>query len=102
MKKILVLLLLIVSISSCTDKLVVNNAFVYLVRDDCYQGGMIEGEQWQSVLIDNYSSQVTAIPNNGYKFVGWSDGLKETTRHDRASSNNNEGPIVFYAIFEIL
>ena len=34
-------------------------------------------------------TNVTAVPDDGYKFSGWNDGLKEITRKDKASQEHN-------------
>ena len=43
-------------------------------------------------------SRVEAIPNLGYKFVGWSDGKTEETRMDYLE--DNDGNLVVTAIFD--
>ena len=86
----------------CKERIVVNNAYVYLVHDDSYGCGLISGEQWQSVFVGEYSTEVIAIPNDGYRFLEWSDGLKTPNRTDLASNDNDSGPIVFYAYFEVI
>ncbi|MBE6673183.1 MAG: hypothetical protein E7599_06655 [Ruminococcaceae bacterium] len=45
-------------------------------------GGIIEGEDTQSVLLGGVGLPVTAIPMEGYYFVKWSDGLTNPTRSD--------------------
>lgn len=89
-------------LSGCKDKIVVNNAFVYLVHDSCINYGSISGQQWQSVFVDEYSTEVTAVAKNGYVFIGWSDGGKKPSRIDLATSANDRGPVVFYAYFEAI
>lgn len=95
-------LLSLLPATGCKDKIVVNNAFVYLVHDSCIGYGIISGKQWQPVYIDEYSTEVTAIPKNGYKFIEWSDGDKKPTRKDLAINNNDKGPVIFYAYFEAI
>jgi len=109
-------LLSLLPASGCKDKIVVNNAFVYLVHESCYSYGhigiLVDGEpvyytqdnyyQWQSVLVGEYSQEVVAIPNPGYKFIVWSDGCKEVLRKDLATNENDNGPVVFYAFFEVV
>ena len=107
-------LLALLPLTSCEKKIVVNNAFVYLVHDSCYNygriGALINGKpivnienfyQWQSVFVGEYSQEVVAVPNNGYKFVKWSDGLATISRKDLATNDNDNGPVVFYAYFEV-
>ena len=45
-------------------------------------GGTIEGEAVQSVLGGDSGTAVTAVPNEGYAFVRWSDGVMTATRKD--------------------
>ena len=46
------------------------------------EGGTIEGTTEQSVLAGDSGTAVTAVPNSGYTFVGWSDGVMTATRTD--------------------
>ena len=46
------------------------------------EGGTIEGTTEQSVLAGDSGTAVTAVPNSGYAFVGWSDGVMTATRTD--------------------
>ncbi len=46
------------------------------------EGGKINGEATQSVTIGDYSSTVTAVASEGYKFVSWSDGSTNPIRND--------------------
>lgn len=45
-------------------------------------GGSIQGETVQKTGVGLYGSEVTAIPDIGYVFAGWSDGWKLATRKD--------------------
>ncbi|MCM1440166.1 MAG: InlB B-repeat-containing protein [Roseburia sp.] len=45
-------------------------------------GGKIMGEQIQIVDEGDDAETVTAVPNTGYEFVGWSDGVKTAERTD--------------------
>ena len=51
-------------------------------------GGTIEGEAVQSVLGGNSGTAVTAVPNEGYAFVRWSDGVATVTRMDTDVAGN--------------
>ncbi|MBE7089264.1 MAG: hypothetical protein E7362_00495 [Clostridiales bacterium] len=44
--------------------------------------GSIDGETNQLVKEGENSSSVTAVPDEGYRFAGWSDGVKDATRQD--------------------
>ena len=87
-------------LTACNQKpVVINNAIVYLVDENCLNFGTISGQQWQIVLVGEYSTEVCAVPRNGYAFEGWSDGLTELSRFDLSSEEFIEGPRVFYARF---
>ena len=50
-------------------------------------GGYIEGTAKQSLVKGKQGSTVTAVPNEGYRFVRWSDGSTEAQRSDIALEN---------------
>lgn len=58
--------------------------------------GKIEGESSQIVNMYDNSAEVTAVPNEGYTFVGWSDDVSEATRFEESV----ESDVSVYAIFE--
>lgn len=58
--------------------------------------GKIEGESSQIVNMYDNSAEVTAVPYEGYTFVGWSDDVSEATRFEERV----EGNVRVYAIFE--
>lgn len=58
--------------------------------------GYIEGETSQIVNYGNDATEVTAIPNEGYRFVRWSDGVTEATRLEKMVRS----PIRVIALFE--
>jgi formylglycine-generating enzyme required for sulfatase activity len=45
-------------------------------------GGSVSGNLVQSVVDGNSGSPVTAVPNSGFAFTGWSDGVPTATRTD--------------------
>lgn len=51
-------------------------------------GGRVSGEQIQIVDEGTDSEMVIAIPNNGYEFVGWSDGVETAERIDISVKND--------------
>lgn len=51
------------------------------------EGGLISGEAVQTVYIDLTGSVVTAVANEGYRFIGWSDGVETAERSDIASGD---------------
>ncbi len=65
----------------------------YLAGDN----GRIEGNANQTVIMDNNATEVTAVPNIGYQFKEWSDGVTTATRTDIQVTN----VIKVTAIFEI-
>lgn len=67
--------------------------FTYLAT----QGGTVLGETSQNVVLGKEGEVVTAKPDDGYKFVGWSDGVTDRTRCDTA-----EGELILTARFEKL
>ncbi len=52
--------------------------------------GSIEGSVSQSVFYGNAGTEVTAVADNGYHFVQWSDGLTDATRTDINITSNIE------------
>lgn len=46
------------------------------------EGGRIEGADYQKVEMGADGTSVTAIPDEGYEFVKWSDGSTEATRKE--------------------
>ena len=54
----------------------------YSVTYIASEGGVIEGKTEQTVKEGENAEAVTAVPNEGYLFVKWSDGVDTATRHD--------------------
>lgn len=53
-------------------------------------GGRIEGDTEQTIYYREDTTEVTAIPNEGYEFLSWSDGVMTQTRRDvRVETNQN-------------
>ncbi len=52
------------------------------VKYEAGEGGKIDGEASQSVIIGDFSKTVTAIADEGYRFKGWSDGVTDDARND--------------------
>jgi len=77
-------------------KLKINPPKIYTVIYQANEGGTISGAVEQSVKEGENGTEVTAVPNEGYKFVKWSDNITEATRQDR----NVTKDIVVKAIFE--
>lgn len=109
---ILLVMLSLLSVS-CSNKIVLNNVFIYTVNPNDYIYGYfgVSGDEksneysYQSVFVGEYSKEVTAYvtangQKAGYVFVSWSDGNTNPTRKDLAIQENADSPIVFYAHFE--
>ena len=68
---------------------------LYKVEFSATEGGTVKG--YGSYVIEGDDSNlVTAIPNDGYRFVKWSDGLLDAQRQEKEVSKD----IYVYAIFE--
>lgn len=59
----------------------------YTVNYFAGENGEIEGELAQSGKYGDETARVTAVPNFGYHFVSWSDGVTEATRNDQFIEN---------------
>lgn len=69
---------------------------IYTVKYETDGNGYIEGVTTQAVSYNDNATKVTAIPDDGYEFIGWSDGkITEATRFD----TNIKSDIKVYAIF---
>ncbi len=68
----------------------------YSVIYSADEGGLVEGNSIQTVAQNQNAEQVTAVPDEGYYFVGWSDGITDATRTDYNISSD----ISVTAIFE--
>lgn len=67
---------------------------IYTVNNS--DAGYISGSDKQYIVKGNNTKQVKAIPNEGYVFVEWNDGLKTPTRVD----TNIKDKKTFKAIFQ--
>lgn len=65
-------------------------------------GGMIKGTEVQNLLQGDTTTQVEAIPYEGYEFVGWDDGLESATRTDIAYVNEVKKALFVYDDDELL
>ncbi len=70
----------------------------YAVNYSSDENGAIQGKANQTVAYGSNSTTVTAIPNDGYEFVKWSDGVATATRSDK----NIRTDIQVTALFEKL
>ncbi|MGO4109567.1 InlB B-repeat-containing protein [Paenibacillus sp. YAF4_2] len=75
-----------------TDKSVTASFAIneYALTYTAAEGGRLTGQTTQTVTYGSNGSEITAIPNQGYSFVGWSDGVTTASRMDSAvmSSKN--------------
>ena len=60
---------------------------VFALSYSAGRGGSLTGETYQVVLSGESGTAVTAVPDSGYAFLGWSDGVATATRTDRAVEN---------------
>lgn len=70
--------LLILLLSSCSRSEVLNHYLVY----EAGAGGTLTGEVVQTIINGKDGTTVTAVPNSGYLFVSWSDGVLTPARTD--------------------
>ena len=61
---------------------------IYTVSYITDGNGLIEGEVRQSIAYGESTSVVTAVPNEGYEFVEWSDGVTTASRTDKDIREN--------------
>ncbi len=59
----------------------------YVLTYEAGSGGKISGEAFQTVDAGYYGSEIVAIADNGYKFIGWSDGIMTPARKDLAKKD---------------
>ena len=55
---------------------------VFKVTYEAGKGGSISGEAEQDIVIGGSASEVVAVPDKGYIFIGWSDGGGLPSRKD--------------------
>lgn len=72
--------------------------YVTLTYECNAEEGYIDGQTSQNVVKGDNANQVTAIANDGYEFVGWSDGLTSATRQDLSVLKNLAVSAVFNKI----
>jgi len=88
---ILIMLLLLAVLCSCKDA-----PTFYTLKYGASEGGTIEGEAEQSVEEGKNGTAVTAVADEGYEFVKWSDDVTTATRQDKSIKEN----ITVTAIFQ--
>ena len=84
MKRVLIIFMTTLSVlmmTSCGEVEETFPASVSIVFEAETDGfGRVEGEVNQTLINGELSKQVTAVPDLGYKFAGWSDGVTENPR----------------------
>ena len=60
------------------------------------EGGYIEGEEFQEIIVGESGTQVIAVAEDGWTFVGWEDGFAYAERTDGGYDQDQ----VFLALFE--
>ena len=70
--------------------------FIFDVEYDVDGEGYIEGDVLQRIDKGENGTLVTAVAEEGWIFVGWSDNYEEPTRFEE----NVEENLIFYAIFQ--
>lgn len=65
------------------------------VRYAAGEHGTIAGIAVQRPAYGDYGSEVVAVPDAGYEFAGWSDGLKTVSRRDKGQA----APVTYTASF---
>lgn len=74
---LIILVMSVVALIGCTK-----DVKLHIVKYIAEVGGRIEGSSTQSIEFGSDCSPVTAIPEEGYYFSGWSDGIMTAERHD--------------------
>lgn len=69
---------------------------LFTLRYAAAEGGRLEGETVQTLTEGESGTAVTAVPDPGYGFVRWSDGLTAPSRTDGADASSG----VVTALFE--
>lgn len=65
-----------------TESMEVQAEFGFKLNYSVIGNGLIVGKANQIIIYGNYAETVTALPDKGYRFVKWSDGVKTATRTD--------------------
>lgn len=85
-----------VNTSSAAVSLVVSDVPTYTIIYSASDGGNILGQGIQQVKSGGSGSKVTAIPNIGYIFMGWDDGVNTATRTETNVSGYKNVKALFF------
>lgn len=83
-----------------TIKAVINGPFTCEMIFKAKEGGRVEGTLEQNVLYGDKGEIVTAIPDEGFRFVKWSDGETEAVRTNEVVTYFPSSTPHIYAEFE--
>lgn len=78
-----------------TEDMEITAQFGFIVNYSFGEHGSVEGNLNQVVGYAEYASSVIAVPEKGYTFIGWSDGVMTAERQDFVASK-----IIVTAYFE--
>lgn len=67
----------------------------YEVTYKCSDGGTLHGIISQTVAYGKDSSEIIAVPDEGFKFLKWSDGVAEPSRSEMSVTRNIELTAIF-------
>jgi len=73
------------ALCACQPSVAGKTCFVTYFAD---VGGSISGQSSQTLAFGSDGSAVTAIPDEGYSFIGWSDGVTTAERRDTNVTKN--------------
>lgn len=89
------LMILSIGLSACLRR-TPNKSPVYFTVSYCADnGGTISGDKLQTVKEAEDATSVTAVPNIGYKFVAWTDGVETAERIDMAITADKSVKAIF-------
>lgn len=92
------MLLLLTVLCSCSEQV----PTVYTLEYSAGEGGTIEGTVEQTVEEGKNGTAVTAVADEGYEFVKWSDEVTAVTRQDKAVKSDIAVTALFQKIVEPL
>lgn len=81
--------------SSAAVRVVFKAPVYYTLTYSASYGGYISGQTTQQIKSGESGSEVTAIPNSGYIFAGWDDGVGQATRRETNVSGHKNITAVF-------
>lgn len=73
---------------------------VFRIRYEAGEGGTISGDTDQYVELGEDGTSVMAVPDVGWKFLIWSDGVETPIRVETEVTSNNNAVAIFAPIFD--